>query len=232
MLGAAVDAQVGAGIRLAAEALEHLDGSPEVQRGQHGRHAEPTREDAFDAADEGVPCQLRGNVVVQPVVEGLPVPRRRVGRAPWRVYRYGRGHAGEPRRGVAERRFSLGIGGRHGAGVDRALALTPVHGGTFAVSRENRDAELLGEGYHSRLSRIDPLGTSVDEGAIGQVIGEHASANAVLRLDHQDVRAGAGQRASGDQTGQPGADDHDLAGSQLLSCAPRMRLTERRDPSG
>ena len=64
-----------------------------------------------------------------------------------------------------------------------------MHNRPLAPTRKQSDTKLYGQGGDAILSRAHPLAAIVDEGAVAEVACQRASADTVLRLQNQHVRA-------------------------------------------
>jgi hypothetical protein len=83
---------------------------------------------------------------------------------------------------------------------------------TLVVGGVGGEAELLDQLVHAGLARADPLAAELDRLAVRERAVLRPAADAVPRLEHLHARAGAREPAGAGETGQAGADDHDVVG--------------------
>ena len=88
---------------------------------------------------------------------------------------------------------------------------------------EGGDVELRG---HLGVGREQDLEAPVEDEAVDE-IAPHPSADTVGRLEHEARPAGVGDRPRAAQTGQTGADDHDVDVAPRARAAHDLRSSDR-----
>ena len=87
-----------------------------------------------------------------------------------------------------------------------------------------RDPETIAECDHLDLNILDPFCATLDDRAVGQMIGPRSTTNAVPSLKDGDVPAGICERLGGDQASEAGANDDGGRGFHVLHHIGIMRL--------
>ena len=117
----------------------------------------------------------------------------------------------------------VGSGGTVPGYSSRPIDRGQVDAVAGVVLQERRHAELLGQLRDVVLRRADEGAAGLDDLAavllLGQVMVEHPAADPLAGLDHEHGPALAGDLASRDEAGDPGADhdDVDLLGERTLA---------------
>ena len=101
-----------------------------------------------------------------------------------------------------ERRERFGVPGDHADDASEVLALV--------VRREGLDGELPRKGRDVVLGGTDPLATHLDDLAAADLGVERTAADAVPRLQDDDITAGVVEVERGGQTREPRAHHHDV----------------------
>lgn len=95
---------------------------------------------------------------------------------------------------------------RHPRATDDRQLLALIVGGV------RRDAVFAGEGRHAILGGSDILAARFDDLPVTQRVVHHAAADAIASLEHQHRVTGPRDLPGGGQTGEAGANNHDVHG--------------------
>ena len=99
---------------------------------------------------------------------------------------------------------------RRAARVDERIAPRAVRDdGTGAEGAQPQGAQVEGATC-LRIARVEQLEPAVEQQPVDPV-GAHPSARLLVGLEQDDLESGTAQHPRGDQPGQAGTDDHDVA---------------------
>ena len=173
----------------------------------------------------------RAAVPLDPGLEGLGVPLLGAGRAPRGLERHPPGEVVEPGLGLADVGEDERVDAR-----DRALVATlrlaeAEQVLTLVVGGEGVDPEVDGEPLDPVLRRPDPLAAHLDHHAVIQLPVHDPAADAVARLDDDDLTPAGKQRLRRAEPRQPCSHDDDV-GLDPFGHEPRLRSARLRSLRG
>ncbi len=186
--------------------------------------------DRLDRGLEAGPRGRRRQARTHEVLERLAVPLARAPRAPRRGDRHVEaedaqlGADGHGRRDVRVGR-QAGV-----SGVERAPAARDLHVPAIVVGAVRADADRPREREDAVLGRADVLAAELGDPSRPDGRVERPPADAVARLEHDDVDARALQPSRGGEPGEPGADDDDVGRAGAM--ARERRVGVQREAGG